>query len=637
MSGRNGTKSYAIGISVIIPTRNESGNVGGMVRRIDEALRGETVEIIFADDSDDDTPANVERVTRERNGRGPIVLVHRPPTRREGGLGGAVVAALRRASGEFVCVIDGDLQHPPATIAALLDRAREADRPDLVVATRYAAGGVSELNAKRALISKATTQLARRSFPSALRSISDPMSGFFLFVRASVDPDVLRPNGFKILLDIAARHPRLRVKEVGYRFGERSWGDSKASVQEGLKYAGQLRQLRRDMRFANEVGAHAYDIHGIVTVLSDAGLPELEPFRVRRLTAEPTIRVRLGRIPRNAPRDDPRQPMRCHFRYREIVGNAGFAADVVVDGDSVDVLAAPLLRWSPHVLYTNLVEPILRWTLVKRGYALAHGAVFVDDDRAYMVTALTDTGKTTTMLKLLDSRPELAFMADDLSILQADGTVLCFPKPMTISQHTVHAVQTARLGRIERATLGLQSRLHSREGRQFAFLLARTGLPVATVNTIVQLLVPPPKYAVDRLVPGVPTVRSARFSGLFVIVRGDCHSTEHLTPDDALETLLANTDDAYGFPPYHTLEEFMLASTGEDLRATERRIIGAAISEAPARALVSTTLDWAERIPSLIEADDADIIDLTGRMAADAEAASVSNGNAYESVRTARD
>ena len=29
----------------------------------------------------------------------------------------------------------------------------------------------------------------------------------------------------------------------------------------------------------------------------------------------------LFAIPRSAPRDDLRRPMRCHFRYREIVGN----------------------------------------------------------------------------------------------------------------------------------------------------------------------------------------------------------------------------------------------------------------------------------------------------------------------------
>ena len=34
-------------------------------------------------------------------------------------------------------------------------------------------------------------------------------------------------------------------------------------------------------------------------------------------------------------------------------------------------------------------------------------------------------------------------------------------------------------------------------------VLAKTHMPAATINTIVQLLVPPPKYQVDRLVPDV--------------------------------------------------------------------------------------------------------------------------------------
>ena len=48
-----------------------------------------------------------------------------------------------------------------------------------------------------------------------------------------------------------------------------------------------------------------------------------------------------------------------------------------------------------------------------------------------------------------------------------------------------------------------QSRLHSRSGRRLAMVLAKTRLPAATINAIVQLLVPPPKYHVDRLVPDV--------------------------------------------------------------------------------------------------------------------------------------
>ena len=94
------------------------------------------------------------------------------------------------------------------------------------------------------------------------------------------------------------------------------------------------------------------------------------------------------------------------------------------------------------MLYTNVVEPILRWTFASKGYALVHAACFADGDQAFMLTARTDTGKTTTTLKLLDHYP-YSFLSDDLTIVCPDGRVLAYPKPLTISRHTVHAVQDA--------------------------------------------------------------------------------------------------------------------------------------------------------------------------------------------------
>ncbi len=181
-----------------------------------------------------------------------------------------------------------------------------------------------------------------------------------------------------------------------------------------------------------------------------------------------------------------------------------------------------------------------------------------------------------------------------------NGRVLAYPKPLTISAHTLHAGRARALNRLERSVLGLQSRLHSRSGRRFAFLLTRSGLPVATINTYVQLLVPPPKYPVVRLVPGVAMANEARLSALFVIRRDD-DGFEWLEPDDALEILLDNCEDAYGFPPYHSIEAFLLAATGDDLRATERQIIAGALDRRPAALLSSRSLDWAERIPWAID------------------------------------
>lgn len=598
----------AFSLSVIVPTRNEAANIDALVERVAGALAGSPAEVIFVDDSDDDTPDVVEQVVRSRDGGRDFVvsLLHRPVGTRDGGLGGAVVAGLRLARSPWVCVMDADLQHPPETIPHMR-AAAEAEDATLVVASRYREGGEATglAGSTRTALSIAASAAAKAAFPRALRSVTDPMSGFFLFRRDAVDPNTLRPQGFKILMEIAVRTPDLRVAEVPYTFAERHAGESKANSREGVSYLRHLGRLRADLakqrweeRREQRGATHRYDIHGIITVEADARLPELEAFRVRELDGPPTIRVRIGKLPEQAPAPTRRDPFRRHLRYEEKLSNLGFAADISI-GERVEILAAPLLRRSPHVLYTNLVEPILRWSFVARGYALAHGACVVEGGHAFMITARTDTGKTTTMLKLLDAKP-YDFVADDLTIVCPDGSVLPYPKPLTISNHTVAAVSTPLLNWRERFTLPLQSRLHSRSGRKFAFFLTRTGLPVATVNTVVQLLVPPPKYPVQRLVPGVRVAEPAKLAALFVIQRSQ-DGFEWLDEDDALEILLGNCEDAYGFPPYHSIEDFLLASTGDNLRAVERQIIAGALEGRPAALLSSTTLDWATRIPGLID------------------------------------
>jgi dolichol-phosphate mannosyltransferase len=237
-------------LTVIVPTRNESGNVAELVRRLDDTLAplrdaGHTCSIVFVDDSEDDTPATVERT-----GEGvasDVYCIHRPADVRWGGLGGAVVDGLRGTGSEFACVIDGDLQHPPELVAELWARARQpGQEADVVVASRYCAEGSSQgLERGRTTISRSMTRLARWAFPATLRSVTDPMSGFFLVRRSALDVERLAPEGFKILLEILVRHPGLRVAEIPFSFGDRFAGDSKADLAVGLSYLRHVRKLRK--------------------------------------------------------------------------------------------------------------------------------------------------------------------------------------------------------------------------------------------------------------------------------------------------------------------------------------------------------------------------------------------------------
>jgi dolichol-phosphate mannosyltransferase len=142
--------------------------------------------------------------------------------------------------------------------------------------------------------------------------------------------------------------------------------------------------------------------------------------------------------------------------------------------------------------------------------------------------------------------------------------------------------------------------LHSRDGRQFAMWLAQHKLPVATINTIVQLIVPPPKYHVEQLVPHVNVAQTAQLKGMIVIERGG-EGNEELSEAEGLEILLQNCDDAYGFPPYNTIRDFLHGATTNNLVAMEQQIIASALAGHPSTLLRSTKMDWSFRIPALAD------------------------------------
>lgn len=584
----------AIRLSVVIPTRNEAIGIEELLNHLSATITT-PAELLFVDDSDDATPWSVRTLADKQTwGNLRIRLVHRTESQRRGGLGSAVCEGIRRASGTWVCVLDADLQHPPEVVGELLATA-EREQADVVVASRHLADSRDEgLSTSRRLVSKACAGAAKVIFPRRLQDVSDPLSGFFLVRREAIDPDQLRPHGFKILLEILGRNPGLRIAEVGYVFGERYAGVSKASITEGLRYFWQLGHIRSTGSSRGPGTTYLYDIHGILTVQSDTGLPELEKFRVRHLDGEPAVRVNTKRFERRgAGQLIDLSEATARIRYDETFGQNGFAVEVEV-GTPIDIWASPTIVRSPHVLYTNVVEPILRWQFVERGYALVHAACFTDGDNAHLVTARTDTGKTTTMLKILELG-DYGFLSDDLTLIDDEGRVFTYPKPLTISNHTVHALASAELGRLERLTLPLQSRLHSKSGRTFALYLAEKDIPVATLNAFVQRMIPPPKYHVEQLVPGAPTATSATVTTLNIIQRGE-DGREDLALDAALELLLENCEDAYGFPPYSALESLLHTCSTGDLRFRERAIISAGLQKAETRLFSSSSMGWAKTI-----------------------------------------
>lgn len=338
-----------------------------------------------------------------------------------------------------------------------------------------------------------------------------------------------------------------------------------------------------------------YDIDGIIKVASAVRLPELQFFATPRVS-QPDLVIEVAPVGGLRPRSRRSLVANGHrLVYREHLGS--LASNFEIDlGSPVTVIASPLLALSRHVLYTNIVEALLRFLFIERGRMLLHAACLGLDGRGVLLSALTDTGKTSTILRLLTDRGGV-FLSDDMTIIDSQGTASRYPKPLTISAHTLAAVPQNHLRARERVALYIQSRVHSRTGRSVGKRLGDVNLPIMTINAIVQVAVPPPKYMITDLVP-CQIERQVPITDLFIIERGGPRAATPVEPGEAIEELITNTEDAYGFPPYAQVAP-QLVIDGRDylgLCQREREILSSALRAVPVTRLRTDDFGWASLI-----------------------------------------
>jgi dolichol-phosphate mannosyltransferase len=222
-------------LTIVVPCYNEKENIRPLVALLDAALKGIEWAVLFVDDdSPDGTAQEVGALAREREN---VRLLHRVGRR---GLAGACIEGILSSVSPIVAVMDGDLQHDETKLAEMFLILRETPHVDCVIGSRHVEGGSSRggLSAVRTWGSNTATRLAR----GALRvTVSDPMSGFFMVRRLRFNEVVskLQTQGFKILLDMLfASGGQWTIREVGYAFRTRQFGNSKLDVAVTLEFFG---------------------------------------------------------------------------------------------------------------------------------------------------------------------------------------------------------------------------------------------------------------------------------------------------------------------------------------------------------------------------------------------------------------
>ncbi len=659
------TKTQPDRLTIVVPTRNEAQNIAPLLRRLAAALADTSIEVVFVDDSTDNTPDVIAQVAPDF--AFPVRVIARPLARRNG-LSGAVVEGFQAAQGTWLCVMDADLQHPPEVLPVLLARAQEAGA-DIVVGSRKAdAFGPLGLSRQRALTSQLLTLLARAWFPRLLKNVSDPLTGLFLVRRVAVDTAVLRPDGFKILLEILIRCPGLRVSEVHFDFASRHEGESKADFQEGMRFFRHLLRLRltanqsfprlvavavgsllldvalfallvefttlpwgitavlvaeliillrfgvierwvlggsqtipgwpslRRFWLTNQLsllgvrlpllygllsvwqwpawgamftavlvesvvryalseqwvfsrrgvamwqpGVYRYDIHGLLRLESPTPLPELAYFATAEPLPHVDVQIRVDRHGTPSP-----QP--GAITYSERLSRFGFGVAIMPGAAYTEVVVSPSLAHSPFALYKSVLEPVLRWALVQRGYALVYGAALARQGQATLVIPARDQGKTEAILPLV-AAGDYAFMSDDFTILTADGRALSFPKPVTVTPGVLRATAVT-LGHWDRFKLWGRNMLYGRAVRAAGLQLSRRHWPAATLNLLWQRWWSPPKRSVGELVTAVTHTDQAALTEIVLLTEsGD----GDLSPAEVIDFVNRRQQAVQGFPPYDVL------------------------------------------------------------------------------------
>jgi len=204
-------------VSVILPVVNEAENLSALIPKLIALLDRERIthEIVVVDGPSSDGT----RETAEALGA-------RVVAERRRGYAGALETGIAEARGDYVLTLDADQSHDPDFVVEMW---RARTRADIVVASRYAPGGVAHSGFVRRFTSWVLNLVLRRMLSMPVRDIS---SGFRLYRRDALANLELTATNFEVLEEILVKAyaSGFSVVEVPFTYFPRGAGRSHAKL-----------------------------------------------------------------------------------------------------------------------------------------------------------------------------------------------------------------------------------------------------------------------------------------------------------------------------------------------------------------------------------------------------------------------
>jgi dolichol-phosphate mannosyltransferase len=232
-------------LAIVLPAKNDATNLRRLLPALADLARelGVQTDVIVVDGgSADDTVAAAEAAGAR------VVRQTRP------GYGAALVEGIAAVEGSpFVVTMDADLSHHPWVLRDLWATRETAD---LVVASRYVAGGGSQTSGVRRLLSRLLNAVYSRVLAVPVRDLS---SGYRLYRTSPLRSLPITSTEFDVLPEILVRlyAEGYRIREVPFQFASHIGGRSRTELATlGWYY---LKTLWRMWNLRNSVLSADYD------------------------------------------------------------------------------------------------------------------------------------------------------------------------------------------------------------------------------------------------------------------------------------------------------------------------------------------------------------------------------------------
>ena len=126
-------------LSIVVPCYNEEESVGIFIKEIQKVLADYNFEVIYINDGSSDNTLNEIKDIADANPNVKYISFSR-----NFGKESAIYAGLKNSTGDLICVMDVDLQHPPSLLPEMIETISNEDY-DVVAARRISRKGESKI------------------------------------------------------------------------------------------------------------------------------------------------------------------------------------------------------------------------------------------------------------------------------------------------------------------------------------------------------------------------------------------------------------------------------------------------------------------------------------------------------------